>query len=105
MGDVLEEAGAVVSCRQCPWYKNCLTPMQVSAEDITQFRLMMQGSNLPDSARSQMEDVLENIASMSQNMILQSCPIFTQRLKDDPRLAQRIKQMMQNWRKEEESGE
>jgi hypothetical protein len=105
MGDVLEEAGAVVSCRQCPWYKNCLTPMQVSAEDITQFRLMMQGSNLPDSARGQMEDVLENIASMSQNMILQSCPIFTQRLKDDPRLAQRIKQMMQNWRKEEESGE
>lgn len=105
MGDILEEAGAVVSCRQCPWYKNCLIPMHVSAEDITQFRLMMQGSNLPDSARGQMEDVLENIASMSQNMILQSCPIFTQRLKDDPRLAQRIKQMMQNWRKEEESGE
>jgi len=106
MGDILEEAGAVVSCRQCPWYKNCVMPMQVSPEDITQFRLMMQGSNLPDSARSQMEDVLENIASMSQNMILQSCPIFTQRLKDDPELAQRIKQMMQNWRKEEEeSGE
>ncbi len=106
MGDILEEAGAVVSCRQCPWYKNCVTPMHVSAEDITQFRLMMQGSNLPDSARSQMEDVLENIASMSQNMILQSCPIFTQRLKDDPRLAQRIKEMMQAWRKEEEeSGE
>jgi hypothetical protein len=106
MGDILEEAGAVISCRACPWYKNCVTPMHVSAEDIAQFRLMMQGSNLPDSARSQMEDVLENIASMSQNMILQSCSIFTQRLKDDPRLAQRIKQMMQNWRKEEEeSGE
>jgi len=103
MGDILEEAGAVVSCRQCPWYKNCVTPMHVSAEDIAQFRLMMQGSNLPESARSQMEDVLANIASMSQNMILQSCPIFAQRLKDDARLARRIKEMMQNWK--EEGGE
>jgi len=65
----------------------------------------MQGSNLPEAARSQMDAVLESIASMSQNMILQSCPVFAQRLKDNPGLAQRIKEMMQNRRKEEkESG-
>ncbi len=102
MGDILDEATALIRCKECPWYKNCVTPMQVSAEDIAQFRLMMQGANLPESARSQMEDVLENIASMSQNMILQSCPVFTKRLKDNPGLAQRIKEMMQNWGKEEE---
>jgi hypothetical protein len=39
---------------------------------------------------------------MSQEMILQSCPIFTQRLKEDPKLAQRIKEMMQNWGKEKD---
>jgi hypothetical protein len=50
-----------------------------------------------------MEQILESIASTSQNMILQSCPIFTQRLKDNPKLAQLIKEMMQNWKKEEES--
>ena len=101
MGDILDEASAVISCKECPWYKNCVTPMQVSAEDISQFRIMMQGANLPDSARSQMEEVVENIAAMSQNMILQSCPVFTRRLKNNPRLAQRIKEMMQNWEKEE----
>ncbi|MQY56327.1 MAG: hypothetical protein GH152_03805 [Dehalococcoidia bacterium] len=102
MGDILDEATALIRCKECPWYKNCVTPMQVSAEDIAQFRLMMQGANLPEVARNQMEDVLENIASASQNMILQSCPVFTQRLKDNPGLAQRIKEMMQNWGKEEE---
>jgi len=42
---------------------------------------------------------------MSQEMILQSCPVFTQRLKEDPKLAQRIKEMMQNWGKEGEPDE
>lgn len=102
MGDILDEAGAVITCKECPWYKNCVTPMQVSDQDIAQFRLMMQGASFSEPGRSEMERVLENIASMSQNMVLQSCPIFTQRLKDDPRLARRVKEMMQNWREEEE---
>jgi hypothetical protein len=34
-------------------------------------------------------------------MILQSCPIFSQRLKDNPKLAQRIKEIMQNWGEDE----
>ncbi len=105
MGDVLDEATALIRCKECPWYKNCITPMQVNPEDIAQFRLMLQGVNLPEPAKNQMEDVLENIASMSQNMILQSCPVFAQRLKTNPGLAQRIKEMMQNWgREESESG-
>lgn len=105
MGDILDEATALIRCKECPWYKNCITPVQVSAEDVAQFRLMMQGANLSETAKSQMEDVLGNMASMSQDMILQSCPVFTQRLRDNPGLAQRIKEMMQNWDKEEkESG-
>jgi len=106
MGDILDEAAALIRCKECPWYKNCVTPMQVNDEDIAQFRLMMQGVNLPEPARNQMEDILGNIASMSQNMILQTCPVFAQRLKDNPGLARRIKEMMQNWGKEEkETGE
>ncbi len=101
MGDVIDKAAALIKCKECPWYKNCVTPMQISGEEIDQFRLLMQQSNLPEQARSEMERIAESIASSSQNMILQSCPVFTQRLKDDPRLAQRIKEMMQNWGKEE----
>jgi hypothetical protein len=102
MGDILDEVTALVRCRECPWYKNCLTPVQVSTEDITQFRTAMQGTNLPEQARSELDQIMESIASMSQEMILQSCPVFTQRLKEDAELARRIKLMMQNWGKEEE---
>ena len=101
MGDILDEATAIVRCRECPWYKNCVTPLQVSPEDIAQFRLMLQQGSLPEQAKNEMENILENMASMSQNMILQSCPVFAQRLKESPELARQIKEMMQNWGQEE----
>ena len=102
MGDILDKAAALIKCKECPWYKNCLMPMQVNAEDIGQFRLMMQGANLPEQARREMDQTIEGIASLSQDMIVQSCPVFTQRLKDNPKLAQRIKEVMQKWGFEEE---
>jgi len=105
MGDILDEVTALVRCKECPWYKNCLTPVQVSTEDITRFKIAMQGTNLPEQTRSELDQITESMASMSQEMILQSCPIFTQRLKEEPKLAQRIKKMMQNWGKEGESDE
>ncbi len=102
MGDILDEVTALIRCKECPWYKNCLSPVQVSTEDIAQFRTAMQGTNLPDPARGELDQIIESIASTSQDMILQSCPVLTQRLKEDPKLAQRIKEMMQNWGKEGE---
>jgi len=101
MGDILDEATAIVRCRECPWYKNCVTPLQVSPEDIAQFRVMLQQGSLPEQAKNEMESILENMASMSQNMILQSCPVFAQRLKESPEMARQMKEMMQNWGKEE----
>jgi hypothetical protein len=46
----------------------------------------MQGTNLPEQAKSELDQIMENMASMSQEMILQSCPVFTQRLKGIPNL-------------------
>ncbi len=62
----------------------------------------MQTTNLPEQARGELDQIMESMASMSQEMILQSCPVLTQRLKEDPKLAQRIKKMMQDWGKEGE---
>jgi len=101
MGDILDEATAILRCRECPWYKNCVTPLQVSPEDIAQFRVMLQQGSLPEQAKNEMESILENMASMSQNMILQSCPVFAQRLKESPEMARQMKEMMQSWGKEE----
>jgi hypothetical protein len=105
MGDIVDKAAALIRCKECPWYKNCLTPVQVSIEDITQFRRAMQGANLPEQARGELDQIMESVASMSQEMVLQSCPVFTQRLKEDPKLAQKIKRIMQNWGKEEKESE
>jgi len=105
VGDILDEVTALIKCKECPWYKNCLTPIQVNIEDIAQFRTAMQGTNIPEQARNELDQIMDSMASMSQEMILQSCPIFTQRLKGDPRLAQRVKKMMQNWSKEEDTDE
>jgi hypothetical protein len=97
MGDIIEEAGAVVQCRQCPWYKNCVMPMQIGSGEINQFKLMMQGGVLGAEGNPEMERVLESVAAMGQNMMVQSCPVFTERLKSDPRLAEHIKLLMQRW--------
>jgi hypothetical protein len=105
MGDIVDKVAALIKCKECPWYKNCLSPVQVSIEDIAQFRRAMQGANLPEQARGEFDQIMESVASMSQEMVLQSCPVFTQRLKEDPKLAQKIKRIMQNWGKEEKESE
>lgn len=103
MGDILDEVTALIRCKECPWYKNCVIPVQVSVEDIAQFRIAMQGTNLPEHAKSELDQIMDSMAAMSQEMILQSCPVFTQRLKEEPELARQIKKMMQTWGSEEEA--
>ena len=97
MGDILDDVKALVRCRDCPWYRNCVTPVQVSADDMAQFRTAVQGTGVPEQARSELDHLMEHMVSLSQEMVLQSCPVFTQRLKEDAELAQRIKEMMRNW--------
>ncbi len=38
----------------------------------------------------------------AQNSLLEGCPVFINRLRTNPKLAQRVKEMMQGWGKEEE---
>jgi len=101
MGDILDEATTLIRCKECPWYKNCIVPVHASVDDVEQFRMMLQNASLPEQTREEIGKILENIASASQDVILQSCPVFTKRLKDNPKLAQRIKEMMQHWGQEE----
>lgn len=100
MGDILDQVTALIRCKECPWYKNCLTPVQVSVDDIARFKTAVQATNFPEPARSELDQIIDSVASVSQEMVLQSCPVFTQRLKESPKLAQEIKRMMKNWGKE-----
>jgi hypothetical protein len=104
MSDVLDEAYAIAQCKDCPWYKACVTPMKFSAEDIRrQLESSASGMDVAQQADLGMQNLLSSMASAAQNTLLEGCPIFIQRLRADPKLAQRLKQLMQNWGKEEEN--
>jgi hypothetical protein len=101
MGDVLDEAYAIAQCKDCPWYKSCIMPMRFTAEDIRrQLESSAPGMNISQQADLGMQNLLSSMATAAQNSLLEGCPIFIERLRANPQLAQRLKQTMQNWGKE-----
>ena len=103
MGDILDEAYAIAQCKDCPWYKSCVMPMRFTAEDIRrQLESSAPGMDISQQADLGMQNLLSSMATAAQNSLLEGCPIFIERLRADPKLAQRLKQIMQSWGKEEE---
>ena len=103
MGDVLDEAYAIAQCKDCPWYKSCVMPMRFTAEDIRrQLESSAPGMDISQQADLGIQSLLSSMATAAQNSLLEGCPIFIQRLRANPKLAQQLKQIMQNWGKEEE---
>ncbi len=102
MSDVLDEAYAIAQCKDCPWYKSCVMPMRFTAEDIRrQIESSASEMNIAQQADLGMQNLLSSMASAAQNSLLEGCPIFIERLRTDSKLAQRLKQIMQDWGKEE----
>ena len=103
MSDILNEAYGVIQCKECPWYKSCVTPMRFTAEDIRrQLESSASGENIIQQADLGMQNLLSSMATAAQNSLLEGCPIFIDRLRANPKVAQRLKKMMQNWSMEEE---
>ena len=102
MDDVLNEAYGIVQCKECPWYKSCVMPMRFTAEDIRrQLESSASGMNIPQQADLGIQNLLSSMATAAQNSLLEGCPIFIERLRSNPRLAQRLKEIMQSWGSEE----
>ncbi|MFC2006696.1 hypothetical protein ACFLUQ_00820 [Chloroflexota bacterium] len=94
MGDVLDEAYKIVQCKACPWYKTCVMPMRVTADDIRRQLEATPGMST-SPADLGIQNLLSSMATAAQNSMLEGCPIFIERLRSSPELAQRIKEMMQ----------
>ncbi len=102
MGDVLDEAYGIVQCKECPWYKSCVVPMRFTADDLRrQLESSVPGADISQQADLGMQNLLSSMATAAQNSLVEGCPVFIDRLRTNPKLAQRIKEMMQNWGKEE----
>ncbi|MFC2012467.1 hypothetical protein ACFLVU_04990 [Chloroflexota bacterium] len=103
MSDALNEAYGIVQCKECPWYKSCLMPMKFTVEDIRrQMEQTTPGMNSSQPIDLNMQNLLSSMATAAQNSLLEGCPVFIERLRNSPKLAQRIKEMMHNWSQEEE---
>ena len=102
MGDILNEAYGIAQCKECPWYKSCVMPMRFTMEDIRrQLESSAPGMDISQQADLGMQNLMSSMATAAQNSLLEGCPILIDRLRANPKLAQRIKEMMQNWGKEE----
>lgn len=102
MSDILDEAYAIARCKECPWYKSCVMPMKFTAEDLRrQLESSAPGMDTSQQADLGMQNLLSSMATAAQNSLLEGCPVFITRLRVNPSLAQRIKEIMQNWGKEE----
>jgi len=76
--------------------------MRFTAEDIRrQLESSAPGMNISQQADLGMQSLMSSMATAAQNSLVEGCPIFIDRLRASPKLAQRIKEMMQNWSREE----
>ena len=102
MSEAFNEAYAIVQCKECPWYKTCVMPMRFTAQDIRrQLESSAPGMNLSQPADLGIQNLISSMATAAQNSLLEGCPIFIDRLRSNPKLAQRIKEMMHQWSQEE----
>jgi hypothetical protein len=101
MGNAFNEAYGIVQCKECPWYKSCVVPMRFTSEDIRRQMESNPGMKPVSQGDMGMENLLSSMASAAQNSLVEGCPVFIDRLRSNPKLAQKVKQMMQNWASEE----
>ena len=103
MSDVLNEAYGIAQCKECPWYKACAVPMRFTAEDIRRQLESSAPGGMDASLQANlgMQSLLSSMAAAAQSSLLEACPVFIDRLRKSPELAQHLKEMMQNWGKEE----
>jgi hypothetical protein len=79
-------------------------PMRFSVDDLRrQLEASGQGTGATPPADVNMQDFLSNMAAAAQNSLAEGCPVFIERLRASPELAQRIKQLMKDWGEEEKS--
>jgi len=98
VGDIINEAYSVVRCKECPWYKTCVTPMKFTAEDLRkQLESSPMGSIPASSADIGFQNLISGMATAAQNSMLEACPVFIERLRSSLKLAERLKKFMQEW--------
>lgn len=97
MADILDEAAAVVQCKECPWYRSCVMPLKFTPEEV---KRQMDSASGGLGQAPEMQGLMASMAAAAQDLLLEACPIFIKRLRNSPNLAQKIKELMRSWGEE-----
>jgi len=73
--------------------------MRFSTEDLRR-QLESTSGMTGGSSTDNMQNLVAGMAAAAQNSLAECCPVFIERLRASPELAQRIKELMRNWGKE-----
>jgi hypothetical protein len=104
MSDILDEASAVVQCKECTWYRACVLPVRFSIDDVKkQLEASNPGQPPAEISQPAAYQLLSGMVSAAQNTMLEGCPVLVNRLRSSPRLAERIKKLMQEWSSEDDT--
>ena len=95
--NILDQASQIAQCRECPWYRACAVPIRFTPEDIRRQIEASPSMNPGQQIDSGAQNLLANMAAAAQNSMVEACPVFIARLRSNPKLAERIKKVMQNW--------
>jgi len=72
--------------------------MRLTAEDLRkQIESSPLGMNPASPGDVNFQNLLSSMATAAQNSILEACPVFIERLRANPKLAQKLKEIMQSW--------
>jgi len=97
MSDILNEAQALVQCRTCSWYKNCAQPIRVTENDLKKQIESSIGAASNTGIPFGVSELLSSMAMAAQNSLLEGCPVFIERLRSSPKLAEQVKKLMKDW--------
>lgn len=77
--------------------------MRLTEDDLRkQLESSMPGAATPGAEQHGMQQLLSGLAAAAENSLLEGCPVFINRLRSNPKLAEQIKKLMREWTREGE---
>ena len=90
----MEKLEQQISCINCPWNRNCVDIPVMTREEVEEKIESKKGTE--ETENKIFNDILSIMVFGDKDIACPSCPIFIERLRKNPELAQQIKGLMQN---------
>jgi len=83
----------IMSCKSCPWHKFCIEPPSMTEEEIKE-----KLEEIKEESKDPFASLMGAMMFGGKDQECSACPIFIQRLRTSPKLSEKIKEIMQNWK-------